>query len=384
MKARLALVLIVTAVLAAMISDLGERANAQADIPSISAITLHGSVMISGGADANGMIVTAKIDDWISNPVVVGEQVENQFVGLFIHAPDNLIGKDVTFWLDGQVQADEKTPYMFLDQYGNEIREWSLPQLREQNLRFPFTPIATPTATLVPPTPTPTPVILAPTFYEGSVRAGSVPPPDGTLIHAVIDDFITPFASVFNGKYFLTVDPYFEIYDGRPVEFYIGEAKAMQADVFEDGIRKEDFLLVFPPLPTPTPVPTNTPTPTVPPTIAPTPTVPPTIAPTPTLTPTPTPTPTPTLTPTPTPEPTRTPTPTPIPTVALTSTPTPTPIADISATVAAQALAIAVAEEDAGGSCSAREGGPAGLGNIALLLAPLALLAWRRIERNVR
>ncbi|MBT3554251.1 MAG: hypothetical protein HN495_01515, partial [Chloroflexi bacterium] len=65
---------------------------------------------------------------------------------------------------------------------------------------------------------------------------------------------------------------------------------------------------------------------------------------------------------------------------------TPTPIADVTATVAAQATATAVAEDEeaTSGSCSAREGGPAGLGNIALLLAPLALLAWRRIERNAR
>ncbi|MDE0592883.1 MAG: hypothetical protein OSB68_06545 [Dehalococcoidia bacterium] len=56
----------------------------------------------------------------------------------------------------------------------------------------------------------------------------------------------------------------------------------------------------------------------------------------------------------------------------------------MTATVAAQATATAVVEEEASGSCSAREGGPAGLGTIALLLAPLALLAWRRFERNVR
>ena len=360
MKTRLALVLIITAVLAGLISGLGERANAQGDIPSISAITLHGTVTISGGGDPNGMTITAKIDDWVSNSVVVGEQAENQFVGLFIHAPDNLIGKDVTFWLEDQAQADEKTAYVYLDQSGNEIIDWGLPQLREQNLRFPFAPLATPTPTLVPPTPTGTPVLLAPTFYEGRVRAGSVPPPDGTLIYAVIDDFITPFASVFNGEYFLTIDPYFEKYDGRPIEFFIGEIKALQNDVFEDGVRRENFLLVFPPLPTPTPVPTLTPTPV------------------PTLTPTPT------MTPTPTPEPTRTPTPTPIPTVMPTSTPTPTPIADISARAAADATTTGVDEEAAGGSCSAREGGPAGLGNVALLLAPLALLAWRRFEQNAR
>jgi hypothetical protein len=354
MKARLAGVLILAAVLAGLITGVGDRASAQGEIPKIAAITLHGDILISGGADANGMTLTAKIDDWVSNPVTVGEQSDNGYVGLFIHAPVQLIGKDVTFWLDDQVQADEKTPYSFLDQDGNEILDWGLPQLREQNLRFPFAPLATATPTPVPPTPTATPVILAPTFYEGRVRAGSTPPPDGTLIYAVIDDYVTQFASVFDGEYFLTVDPLMEIYAGRPIEFYIGETKALQSDIFEDGLRKQQFLLVFPPLPTPTPVPTETPTPT------------------------------PTLTPTPTPEPTRTPTPTPTPTVVPSATPTPTPIADVTATAEAQASAIAVAEEAAGGSCSAREGGPAGLGNIALLLAPLALVAWRRLEKNIR
>jgi len=167
----------------------------------------------------------------------------------------------------------------------------------------------------------------------------------------VIDDYVTNFAEVFNGEYFLTVDPLFEQYDGRDVEFYIGETKSLQTDRFEDGTRRQNFLLVFPPLPTPTPVP---------------------------------PTPTPTNTPTPTPEPTRTPTPTPTPTVAPTATPTPTPIPDMTATAEAEATATAEAKEADGGSCSAREGGPAALGNLALLLAPLALLAWRRFERNAR
>ncbi|MDA1279694.1 MAG: hypothetical protein O3B95_06570 [Chloroflexi bacterium] len=351
MKARLAGIVILAAVLAGMVVGFGDRVNAQGDIPKIQAITLHGEVFISGGADPAGMVVTARIDDWESEPVVVGDNIEGSYVGIFINAPVELIGKDIVFWLDGQVQADEKTPFAFLDQFGNKKFDWGLPQLRQLNLRFPFAPIATPTPTPVPASPTPTPVILEPTFYEGRVRAGSTPPPNGTLIYAVIDDYVTNFAEVFDGQYFLTVNPRFEKYEGAEVEFFIGETKALQSDRFEDGVRKENFLLVFPPLPTPTPVP---------------------------------PTPTPTATPTPTPEPTRTPTPTPTPTAAPTATPTPTPIADITATAKADATATAVAKEAEGGSCNAREGGPAAVGNLALLLAPLALLAWRRFERSSR
>jgi hypothetical protein len=360
MKARLVAMLVVTAILAGLISGFGEQANAQGEIPTIHAITLHGNVTISGSIDPSGKILKARIGDWESNEVIIGgpgAPSDTAYVGLFIHAPDEYIGQDVVFWLEDQVQADEKTPFAFIDQFGNNILNWGLPQLRQQNLRFPFEPVATATATSIPASPTATPVVLAPTFYEGRVRAGSVPPPDGTLVHAVIDGYVTSFASVFDGEYFLVVDPILEEFDGRPVEFYIGQTKALQSDIFEDGVRREKYLLVFPPLPTPTP----------------------TIA--------PTETPTPTSTPTPTPEPTRTPTPTPTPTVVPSATPTPTPIVDVSATTAASASATAVAvaaEEDAGGGCSAREGGPAGLGSIALLLAPLALLVWRRMERNAR
>ena len=346
--------LIVTAVLAGLITGFNEHANADGGIPTLNAIILNGNVSISGGGDPNGMLITARVGDWTSEPAVVGEFKDKAYAHLLIYAPPELIGSEVIFYLDDQILADEKTVYAKINSTGKPDLTWALPLLRQVNLLFPSAPIATPTVTPIPASPTATPVILAPTFYEGRVRAGSVPPPNGTLIHAVIDGYVTQFASVFDGEYFLTFDPIDGIYDGRPVEFYIGETKALQSDIFEDGIRKENFLLAFPPLPTPTPVPTETPTPT------------------------------PTLTPTPTPEPTRTPTPTPTPTVVPSATPTPTPIADTTATAEAEATAEAIVRAEEGGSCSAREGGPAGLGNVALLLAPLALLAWRRMERNAR
>jgi hypothetical protein len=357
--------LIVTAVLAGLIAGLGERANAQGEIPKIQAITLHGEVTISGGVDPNGMILEARIGDWVSESVVIGVPrdgeftIPNNYQFIFVDAPVELAGQDVTFWLEDQVQADEKTPFAFIDQFGNEKLDWPLPQLRELNLRFPFAPIPTPTPTEIPASPTATPVILQASDFVGSVFAGSIPAPAGTLIYAVIDDYVSPPAQVFGaGNFFLTIDPINEKYEGQRIEFFIGELKARQSSTFVSGKVTDNFNLVFAALPTPTPT-------TIPPTL--------------------TPTPTPTLTPTPTPEPTRTPTPTPTPTVVPTATPTPTPIADVPATMAANATATAVAEEAAGGgSCSAREGGPAGLGNLALLLAPLALLAWRRFEKNSR
>ena len=366
MRARLAGMLIVTAVLAVLVVGLSNRANAQGQIPKSQTITFYGEIFISGGADPNGMEITARIEDWESKPVIVGKPVDDiytlrdNYEFIFIDAPVELVGKEIVFWLEGQVRADQTSLFVFFDQFGNVKLDWPLPQLRQHNLRFPFAPVPTPTPTTVPPTPTSTPVVLAATFYEGRVRAGSVPPPDGTLIYAVIDDYVTEFAQVFGGEYFLTIDPRLEKYDGANVEFFIGSIKAFQSDEFVGGIRKENFLLVFAPLPTATPVPTLTPTPE------------------------PTNTPIPTNTPTPTPEPTRTPTPTPTPTVVPTATPTPTPIADTTATVAAAQTVVALQKEAEGGACSIREGGPAGLGNIGLLLAPLALLAWRRFERIAR
>ena len=365
MKARLAGMLILTAILAGLVAWPGTQASAQGDIPKSQALTLYGEVFISGEADPNGMVITARIgDDWESKPIIVGEPLEDNYQFIFIDAPVALVGQDIVFWLEDQVQADEKTRFVFFDRFGNAKLDWPLPQLRQHNLRFPFAPIATATPTLTPtvtPIPTSTTVVFDVTFYEGRVRTGSIPPPDGTLIYAVIDDYVTEFAQVFGGGYFLTVNPTLEQYGGATVEFFIGDLKAFQSDIF-DGTSRNDFLLVFPPLPTPTPTPT------------------------PTATLVPTNTPIPTNTPTPTPEPTRTPTPTPTPTVVPSATPTPTPIANVTATAEAleTVIAVAVAKEAEGGACSIREGGPAGLGNIALLLAPLALLAWRRFERNTR
>ena len=366
MKARLLGMLLATAVLAGLASGLTGHAEAQdgdpSTMPAASFITLHGTVAIAGGLDPNGMVIKAKIEDWESKPVIVGDHSQNKYVVL-VDAPKGYIGQNITFWLEDQIEALQTSPFAYINKDNSYQMEWELPQLRELNIEFGAAPVATATPTMVPPTPTSTPIILAPTFYEGRVRAGSIPPPDGTLIHAVIDDYVTAEASVFGGQYFLTVDPLLEKYDGQLVEFFIGDMKAIQSDIFVNGEPRGDFLLVFPALPTPTPVP---PTPTM------------------TSTPEPTSTSVPTVTPTPTPEPTRTPTPTPTPTVLPTSTPTPTPIPIAATKVLENISAAPEEEEEGGGICSAREGGPASLGNLALLLAPLALLAWKRLDKSVR
>jgi len=367
MKLRLLGILFATAVLAGLLSGITENVSAQAGdpstMPAASFVTLHGKVTIAGNLDPNGLVLKAKVEDWESKPVTIGEHSEYKYVVL-VDAPKGYIGKNITFWLEDQVEALQTSPFVYVNESDNSYAlEWELPQLRELDIEFGAAPVPTATPTMVPPTPTATPVILSPTFYEGRVRAGSIPPPDGTVIYAVIDDYVTADASVFGGQYFLTVDPLLEKYDGQIVEFFIGDMKAIQSDIFANGEPRDDFLLVFPGLPTPTPVP---PTPTM------------------TSTPEPTATPVPTVTPTPTPEPTRTPTPTPTPTVLPSATPTPTPIVIVATAIVENISADEEEEEASGGICSAREGGPASIGNLALLLAPLALLAWRRLGKNVR
>ena len=369
MKLRLLGMLFATAVLASFLSGITESVSAQAGdpstMPAASFVTLHGKVTIAGGLDPNGMTIRAKVDDWESDPVTIGDHTEYKYIVL-VDAPKSYIGGTITFWLEEQVEALQTSPFVYINESDNSYAyEWELPQLRELDIEFGSAPVPTPTPTMVPPTATATPVILAPTFYEGRVRAGSIPPPDGTVIYAVIDDYVTADASVFGGQYFLTVDPLLEKYDGQIVQFFIGDQKAIQSDIFVNGEPRDDFLLVFPALPTPTPVP---PTPTI------------------TSTPEPTATPVPTVTPTPTAEPTRTPTPTPTPTVLPTSTPTPTPIATAPDEIVENTSTVVEKEEeeeDGGGICSAREGGPASVGTLALLLAPLALLGWRRLDKKV-
>ena len=106
---------------------------------------------------------------------------------------------------------------MYEDTTGKYKLDWALPQLESWIYLFIFSSsYSTPTLT-----PTPTPVIVEPTFYEGVIRAGSIPPPDGTLIFAQIDDYTTEPAQTFdNGKFFITADPVLDSYVGKIVHFY--------------------------------------------------------------------------------------------------------------------------------------------------------------------
>tara|TARA_Y100001970_G_scaffold37312_2_gene46067 strand:+ start:9317 stop:10369 length:1053 start_codon:yes stop_codon:yes gene_type:complete len=346
MKSKFILLLSFSLVLTFLFTSNVKDLFAQADVPEIKAITLYGSVNISGGADPNGMKLTARIGNYETDPVIIGEKNSNRYVGLFVNpssVPD-LTGQNIEFVLESQIIASQTTPYMYEDTTGKYKLDWALPQLRELNLSFSSAPVATPTPTM---TPSPTPVVVEPTFYEGVIRAGSVPPPDGTLIYAQIDDYTSEAAQTFdNGKFFITVDPVFDKYEGKIVNFYIGSNKALQSKTFTPGQYESDFILVFSAFPTPTPTP-----------------LPPTQTPTPTSTP----------------EPTRTPTPTPSPTMSPIPTPTPTPLSD---GIGSDKLAVSDGDDDTGSGDCLASGGRANIGNIMLLISPILFIIFRRLRVN--
>ena len=185
-------------------------------------------------------------------------------------------------------------------------------------------------AELPQPTPTPTPVMVSPTVFSGKIAAaGSGVPADAVLV-ARVGDYTSEPASIDGDSYAnLIVDPKTDTYVGMSITFELnGIAASSPTDaVFRPG-SFETVNLIFTGLPTPTPEPTATPMPE------------------PTATPVP-PTPTPTAPP---PE------------------PTPEP-------------------EEGGGGCGlpTSEVSPlTALANVALLTAPLGLLAAYHIRRRIR
>lgn len=311
----------------------------------------NGAVTIEDGSSAEGLFITAQIEDYSSVPVVVqGGRYEN----LIVAPPDDTFrGKLITFNIDG-VQAQETLAFT------SGSFDLNL------TLTFPNVPA---------PTPTPTPIVIGPAVYSGRiVIAGGVLIPDGAALVARVDGYESePAAIDGNGYNSLVVDPGTEDFVGVPVIFFLNgiqSAPPSPSVNFKPGeFRTVNLIFTgFPtPVPTATPVPpTSTPVPTatpVPPTST---AVPPTATPTrvpPTATPVP-----PTATPTSVP-----PTVTPVP-------PTATPT-----TAAATPVATPTPEDTSGGGCGASRGPVpplTAMGNLFLLLAPLGLVAgfrqWRR------
>ncbi|MEX0761566.1 MAG: hypothetical protein WD208_13160 [Dehalococcoidia bacterium] len=331
MKLKLAVIGILAAVVAGVFASFDHQAAAQGQPPEIKAISYQGNVTVAGEIAPFGMQVTARVGGYESLPATIGENtIDGRYVSLTVNAGAERVGQAVEFWLDGQIKADQEDVFAPRTSGGQPCPgcSWTLPISRTLDLSFPDVPVATPTPTL---TPMPTEAVVLPSFYSGRVVAGSDVPPDGTEIRAEVGDYISRITEISDGRFSVVVNPVSDAYVGQPVSFYIGSERAFQTVQFQPEVFREDLNLVFEELP---PAPTQTPGPTA------------------------------------TPEATRTPTATVPPTPTATATATPTEIPDSTATP----------EPNGGGFCSARSGGPAGLGHLGLLLTPLMLAAWRRMR----
>ena len=390
----------------AVFAATSSRTTAQADLPQYRVITYTGIVTIGGQPAQDGLLITARVGDYESEPVKVGGEpgqgLSSGSYALNVGPSADHEGMEIEFWIEGQVRADQTGELFGPIEPGKDTVclgcSWSLPILRRLDLTFPSGPVPTPTQTF---TPTATAVILEPAFLSGTAFSGSTTPPDGTLIYAKIDEYQSEVVPILNGRFTLVLNPEAEESDGKSVDFFLSSLQSLQPYRFTPGESRTDLIILFPPLPTPTPTSTPTVTPTPTPTVTPTPTATPTVEPTRTPTPTPTPTPTATPTPTPTqvpniaqtviaeitmtalaatptptttptPTPTSTPTPTPIPTPTPTPAPTPTPMPAPTATPVPEST----------GFCNSAGGGQANLGLLALLGLPVLLAARRTTRRR--
>ena len=331
--------------LATGLASMRDHAEAQSLPPSFAAVIISGWVTVNGSpVGVEGLTLTAKVGDFVSQGVLIGGSGNadpNGFKDLTVNPPDNPVGSEIEFYLNGTVQSTTVSYYAMSNEDGSLCLqcEFDFPDLREDvTLDFPSIPdSAAPTATPAsqpgmgtPSAATPAPGTSTVTLFSGQALTAQGPVPDGYQVFAVVGDKLrTNSVTIFGGTYNLAVDTDDSSLNGSAIKFYVidkGNAanpnatvEAETPSVFNIG-QTSELRLVFPVLTaTPTPVPpTET---TVPPTATP---VPPTATPVP---PTATPVP-PTATPVP---PTATPvpptaTPTPVPPTATPVPPTATPV----------------------------------------------------------
>ena len=377
---------VLTAVVASLTALIGIRNEAQAQTqlpPPLAAVIFDGLVTVNGSPlGLEGLSLSAKVGDWISESVTIGEGTPdmNGYENLTVSPPETLLGSEVKFLLNGTVESTTTNYYAVIDSDGSILvnRSISLPIFRELDIDFPALPDTTAPDPATPTDQQPSDGEPTLTIFSGQAFTPEGLVPDGYQVFAVVGDAIrSNNVTVLGGEYSVAVSTTDASYNGSAIRFYLIDKgdptnpnKTLDAEtpaVFTAG-QSTVLRLFFPMLaptatptpeptatpvpPTPTPEPTATPvppTPTpeptatpVPPTATPEPPtatpVPPTSTPEPTATPVPpTPTPEPTATPvppTPTPEPTATPVPptptpeptaTPVPPTATPVPPTPTP-----------------------------------------------------------
>ena len=386
----------------------GTRDAAQAQSPQLppqfNVVIFDGRVTVAGSPfDLQGLMLYAKVGDWLSDPVTIGDGTHdlNEFEDLNVRPPDELLGQEVKFLLGGTVEATTSDYYAVVTPDGRVLTDTPIgfPIFRTVLLDFPSLPEAT--------TPTPVPSDNqasgpAVTIFSGQAFTQGSPVPDGYQVFAVVGDTLrTNNVTVLEGEYSLAVSTENNSLNGSLIKFFLidkgdptNPGRTLEAEtpsVFNVG-QSSEVRIVFPALaPTPTPVPpTATPVPPtatpVPPTATPIPPtatpVPPTATPVPpTATPIPptaTPVP-PTATPVP---PTATPVPptaTPVPPTATPVPPTATPIPPTATPVPPTATpvppTVAPESEDTGGGFNATV--PLAIVLILLLIAIAAYFGWR-------
>ena len=329
--------------------------------PNLAAVIFNGWVTVQNSPlGVEGMQLTAKIGDWVSEPVAVGQGTAdaNGFEDLTVNPPSELVGNEIKFVLNGTVESTTNSYYALIGDDGNFCLtcEFGFPDFRDIIIDFPTLPAGGPVA----PVGEPDPVDSTVTLFSGQAFTSEGLVPDGYQIFAVVGASLrTNNVTVFEGTYNLAVDTTDETLNGATINFYLIDKgdptdpnKALEAEtpsIFTSG-QPADIRLFFPSIsPTATPEPTATPIPPTPTPVPPTPTPEPTATPPP---PTPTPVP-PTPTPVPptaTPEPTATPIPptpvppsaTPIPPTPVPPTPTPIPPTPVPPTATPEPTATSV------------------------------------------
>ncbi|MCY4475102.1 MAG: hypothetical protein OXC83_06660, partial [Chloroflexi bacterium] len=296
-------VAIVTATLigvATVFVDTRHDAQAQTQLPpNLAAVIFNGWVTVQNSPlDVEGMELTAKIGDWVSEPVVVGQGTAdaNGFEDLTVNPPSELIGSEIKFVLNGTVEATTSSYYALINDDGSFCLtcEFGFPDFRDIIIDFPTLP----TGGAPPPVAQPEPGAgdSTVTLFTGQAFTSEGLVPDGYQIFAVVGSSLrTNNVTVFDGTYNLAVDTTDESLNGMPIKFYLIDKgypedsnKALEAEtpsIFNSG-QPAELRLFFPSI-SPTPEPTATP---VPPTATPEPTatpVPPTATPEPTATPVP-------------------------------------------------------------------------------------------------
>ena len=68
---------------------------ADSEVPSITSLTLYGNVDVSGTSNPDQYYIKARIEDWESQPVEIGEFKTSMFHGLFVDPPTEYIGKTI-------------------------------------------------------------------------------------------------------------------------------------------------------------------------------------------------------------------------------------------------------------------------------------------------